>query len=96
LESYVTSHGVGELRLSGGTLSVFAEIVARAWLSMVLRGPWAEAEPLPRYKATRCEFDAVSIERIEGHAEVHVAEVEVRCSKFLELEDGKSGGGDTY
>jgi len=92
LESYVASHGVGELRLSSGVLSVFAEIVARTWLSMALRGPWAEAEPLPRYRAARYEFDAVSIERIEDRAEVHVAEVEVRCSKFLEPEDGESGG----
>jgi len=92
LESYVASRGVGELKLDSGTLSVFAEIVARAWLSMALRGPWAEAEPLPRYRAARYEFDAVSIERIEDRAEVHVAEVEVRCPKFLELEDRRSGG----
>ncbi len=88
LEDYVLTHGLGELKLSGTTLSAFAEVVARAWLATVLKGPWARAEPLA-YQAKRAqyEFDAVSIERIEDRVEVYVAEVEVRCSKFLEPEE---------
>ena len=46
LEDYMLTHGLGELKLSGTTLSAFAEVVARAWLATVLKGPWARAEPL--------------------------------------------------
>ncbi|MCS7365362.1 MAG: hypothetical protein NDF54_08000 [archaeon GB-1867-035] len=86
LERYVTSHGVGELRLTSETLSVFAEVVARAWLSIVLKGPWIKAEPLPLQRSARCEFDAVSIERVEDRVEIYVAEIEVKCCNFLKLE----------
>ena len=90
LKDYVLAHGLGELKLSGTTLSAFAEVVARAWLATVLKGPWASVEPLA-YQAKRVqyEFDAVSIERIEDRVEVYVAEVEVRSSKFLETEKRK-------
>ena len=90
LERYIADHGVGELKLSRDKLSVFAEVVARTWLSMVLKGPWREAEPLPRTRRAVYEFDAVSIERVEDRVELHVAEIEVRSIKFLELEDRRS------
>ena len=39
LEDYILTHGLGELELSRTTLSVFAEVTARVWLSIVLKGP---------------------------------------------------------
>ncbi len=87
LEKYVADHGVGELKLGRDTLSVFAEVVARTWLSMALKDPWEKAEPLPLTRKATYEFDAVSIKRVEDRVELHIAEIEVRCFKFLELEN---------
>ena len=86
LERYVTSHGIGGLKLTTETLSVFAEVVARAWLSIVLKDPWIKAEPLPLHRSACCEFDAVSVERVEDRVEIYVAEIEVKCCNFLRLE----------
>jgi len=92
LEGYVLSHGLGELKVSGSLLSVFAEVTGRAWLSVVRKGAWQAARPLARQaKRAQYEFDAVSYELVENRVELHVAEIELWCSKFLELEERKHG-----
>ncbi len=92
LEEYILSHGLGKLKVSGSLLSVFAEVTGRAWLSVVRKGPWQAARPLARQaRRAQYEFDAVSYEFIEDRVEVYVAEIELWCSKFLELEERKYG-----
>ncbi len=92
LEDYILSHGLGELNVSGSLLSVFAEVTGRAWLSGVRKGPWQAARPIARQaKRAQYEFDAVSYELVENRVELHVAEIELKCNKFLELEEKKSG-----
>lgn len=52
-----------------------------------MKGPWITTQPLAHQsRRTKYEFDAVSVSVIMDRAKVHVAEVEVRCSKFLEYE----------
>ena len=90
LEDYILSHGLGKLKVSGSLLSVFAEVAGRAWLSVVRKGPWQAARPLARQaKRAQYEFDAVSYELVEDRVELHAAEIELKCSKSLELEERK-------
>ena len=92
LEDYILGHGLGKLKVSGSLLSVFTEVTGRAWLSVVRKGPWQVARPLARQaKRAQYEFDAVSYELVEDRVELHVAEIELKCGKFLELEERKHG-----
>lgn len=90
VEEYILTHDVRGVQLDGAKLSAFAEVVARAWLTTVVKGPWKGAEPTIRQvKRYQYEFDAVAIETIEEWVRVHVAEVEVYSHRFLERIEGK-------
>jgi len=85
LEEYIRAYGIRDLKITKGeALSVLAETVARVWLSVVLKGPWLSAEPV-FYQSDRInyEYDAVAIQMVEDRVEVYIAEVEVKCCKFM-------------
>ncbi len=83
LENYILRYGIEELKPKGNMLSVLAEVVGRAWLSIALKDRWIEAIPLPLSRVNRHEFDAIAIKVVEDRAEVYEAEVETRCRNFL-------------